>query len=384
MVEISEREEELPEAVIGKLLKIAAEDKSIASLGPGEPDFSLPKPLVNYIPQLKNKVNHYSPPAGRSDLREAIAKKVRKENKIKALPENVVVTAGSQEALMLASMCTLDVSDQVILPTPAFMGYQPMFDLINAQVVPIQLKEELKFELSPDDLKKHIDKKKTKVLLINSPSNPTGNVIRKKVLEEISDIAVENDLYIFSDEAYEKIVYDQKHYSIGSFNGMEQRVVTLQSFSKSHAMCGFRIGYAIANPELVQAISKIHIYSTLTACTLSQMLAVKALKLSEKYINAMVKSYRIRRDYLVTRLNELDLPTPKPEGAFYTFSNISEYSNNSFKFASDLLKAKVAVVPGIEFGLYGEGYIRCSYATNLNVIKTAAERLEKFLKKYGK
>src|SRR3989344_4428304 len=228
MLEISEREEELPQAVIGKLLKIASEDKRIASLGPGEPDFSLAKPLADYIPKLKNKVNHYAPPSGIAELMEAIARKVKKENNINADSDNIIVTAGSQEALLLAAMCTLDVSDQVILPTPAFMGYEPMFDLINANVVPVQLKEELKFELSPDDLKKHIDKKKTKVLLINSPSNPTGNVIRKKVLEEISDIAVENDLYIFSDEAYEKIVYDQKHYSIGSFNGMEQRVVTLQ------------------------------------------------------------------------------------------------------------------------------------------------------------
>ncbi len=380
MVEISEREEELPGAVIGKLLKIAAEDKKIASLGPGEPDFSLPKPLVNYIPKLKNKVNHYSPPAGRTELRQALAKKVRKENKIKAAPENIIVTAGSQEALMLASMCTLDVSDQVILPTPAFMGYLPMFELINVQVKPVQLKEELKFELNPDDLKKHIDKKKTKVLLINSPSNPTGTVIRKKVLEEIADIAIENDLYIFSDEAYEKIVYDQKHYSIGSFNGMQNRVVTLQTFSKSHAMCGFRVGYAVANPELIKAMSKIHIYSTLTACTLSQMLAQKALTLSPRYTQTMVKEYRRRRDYLVKRLNELGLKTPKPEGAFYTFSNIQHLSKNSFKFAKELLKRKVAVVPGAEFGVYGEGYIRCSYATDLRIIKVAMDRLEKFLK----
>lgn len=382
MLEISEREEELPEAVIGKLLRIAAEDKSIASLGPGEPDFSLPKPLISEFKKIASKtINHYSPPAGRSDLREAIAKKVKKENKIKASPENVIVTAGSQEALLLTSLCTMDVSDQVLLPTPCFMGFAPMFELINTQVVPIQLKEENKFELNPDDLKKSINKK-TKVLLINSPANPTGNVIRKKILEEIADIAIENNLYIFSDEAYEKITYDQKHYSIGSFNGMEKNVVTLQSYSKSYAMCGFRLGYAIANEELIKAMSKIHIYSSLSATTSSQMLGIKALQLPQKYTINMVKEYRKRRDYLVKRLNELNLPTPKPEGAFYTFSNIKNYSNNSFKFANDLLKKKVAVVPGIEFGSYGEGYIRCSYATDLKIIKIAMDRLEKFLKTY--
>ncbi len=246
MVEISEREEELPEAVIGKLLKIASEDKSIASLGPGEPNFNLPAPLVSEAKKLAAHCNHYSAASGRTELREAIAKKVWKDNHIKAEPENVIVTSGSQEALLLAAMCTLDVSEQVILPTPCFMGYNPMFELIDANVVPIQLKEEEKFELNPDDVKKAIDKKKTKVLLLNSPSNPTGNVIRKKVLEEIADIVIDNDLYVFSDEAYEKIVYDAKHYSIGGLNGMEKNVVTFQSFSKTYAMCGFRVGYAVA------------------------------------------------------------------------------------------------------------------------------------------
>jgi aminotransferase len=381
MIHISEREEELPDAVIGKLMKIASEDKSIASLGPGEPNFDLPRPLVAEVKRLANKCNHYSAAAGRTELREALAKKVWKENHIKAEPENIIVTSGSQEALLLAGMCTLDVSEQVILPQPCFMGYIPMFDLIDAQIVPVQLKEENKFELNPDDLKKVIDKKKTKVLLINSPSNPTGNVIRKKVLEEVADIAIENDLCVFSDEAYEKIVYDAKHYSIGALNGMQKHVITFQSFSKTYAMCGFRVGYAVAHESLAKAMSKTHVYSTLSAPTISQMLALKALQLSPKYTNDMVKEYRRRRDYIVSRLNGMGLPTPMPEGAFYTFSNIQTFSKDSFKFASDLLKQKVAVVPGIEFGPCGEGYIRCSYATKLDTIKIAMDRLEKYVQK---
>ncbi len=379
MVEISEREEELPEAVIGKLLKIASENKDIVSLGPGEPDFPLPKPLVAEVKKLANNVNHYSSTSGRTELREALAKKLKKENRIDCDPNNIVVTCGSQEALLLASMCTLDVSEQVILPMPCFMGFMPMFELIDAQVVPLQLKEEDKFELNPDELKKLIDKKKTKVLLINSPSNPTGNVLQKKVLEEIADIAIENDLYVFSDEAYEKITYDAKHISIGSLNGMEKNAVTFQSFSKTYAMCGFRIGYAAAHELLAKAMSKVHIYSSLSAPTISQKLALKALKLPAKYTIDMVKEYRKRRDYIVPRLNEMGLPTVMPEGAFYAFANIQNYSHDSNKFASELLKQKVAVVPGVEFGSYGEGYIRCSYATDLKNIKVAMDRLEKYL-----
>jgi len=380
MLDLSERELELPKSTIAKLLKIAVEDKKIISLGPGEPDFKASRPIVQFTKQFANKCNHYSPPGGRKELKEAIIKKLKKDNKIYAKPENIVVTCGSQEALLLASMCTLDVNDKVILPNPSFMGYLPMFELLNVKPISVKLKEENKFEIDPDDVKKKISKK-TEVLLLNTPANPTGNVIRKKILEEIADIAVDNNLYIFCDEAYEKIVYDAKHISIGSLNGMKDYVVTLQTFSKSYAMCGYRLGYAVAPANLAKAMTKIHIYSTLSAPTISQMVGAKALSLSSKYINKMVKEYRRRRDLLVNGLNDLGLNTVKTEGAFYGFANISKYSKNSWNFAKKLLdKAKVAVVPGSDFGCYGEGYIRCSYATDYELIKRALVRMEKFLK----
>ncbi|MBL7100721.1 MAG: aminotransferase class I/II-fold pyridoxal phosphate-dependent enzyme [Nanoarchaeota archaeon] len=384
MVDISERETELPDAVIGKLLKIAVEDKSVISLGPGEPDFPAPKPITNLVKKYANQCNHYSPPGGRAELKEQIIKKLKKDNKIKTRPENIIVTCGSQEALLLATACTLDVSEQIILPSPSFMGFLPTFRLFNANPTFVPLKEEESFEINPDEVKKIIDKKKTKALLINTPANPTGNVISKKVLEELADIAVEHDIYIFSDEAYEKIIYDgKKHYSIGSFNGMEKYVVTLQSFSKTYAMCGFRIGYAICPEELTKAMTKTHIYSTICSPTISQKIGTEALKLSNKYTEAMVKEYAARRKLILKRLNEIGLPVAKPYGAFYAFPNIKEYSKNSSKFANDLLtKGKVATVPGTEFGRYGEGYIRCSYATNYKLIEKAMDRLEKFLKKY--
>jgi len=384
MVDISERESELPEAVIGKILKIAVEDKSVISLGPGEPDFPAPKPIVSLIKKYAGNSNHYSPPGGRTELKEALIKKLKKDNKIKATPENIIVTCGSQEALLLATACTLDVSEQIMLPNPGFMGYLPTFELLNANPVFVPLKEEDSFEINPDEVKKLIDKKKTKVLLINSPANPTGNVISKKVFEELADIARDNDIYIFSDEAYEKIIYeDKKHYSIGSLNGMEKYVVTFQSFSKTYAMCGFRLGYAVGPEELIKAMTKIHIYSTISAPTISQKIGVGALKLSNKYIEAMVKEYTRRRKLILQRLNDMGLPVATPYGAFYAFPNISNYSKDSFKFANDLLtKGKVAVLPGIEFGKGGEGYIRCSYATDYKLIEQAMDRLGNFLKKY--
>ncbi|MBM3199474.1 aminotransferase class I/II-fold pyridoxal phosphate-dependent enzyme [Candidatus Woesearchaeota archaeon] len=384
MVDISERETELPDAVIGKLLKIAVEDKTVISLGPGEPDFQAPKPIIEFVKKYADKCNHYSPPGGRAALKEEIIKKLKRDNKIKALPENIIVTCGSQEALLLATACTLDVSEQIILPNPSFMGFLPTFEIFDANPVFVPLEEEEGFEINPDEVKKVIDKKKTKVLLINSPANPTGNVISKKVLEELADIAREHNIYIFSDEAYEKIVYDgKKHCSIGSLNGMEKYVVTLHSFSKTYAMCGFRLGYAVGPEELIKAMTQTHIYSTISAPTISQLVGAEALKLSPKYTDAMVKEYARRRALILKRLGEIGLPVAKPYGAFYAFPNIKQYSNDSEKFANDLLtKGKVAALPGTEFGREGQGYLRFSYATNYHLIEQAMDRLEKFLKKY--
>lgn len=383
MVHISEREIELPEAVIGKLLKVAAEDKSVISLGPGEPDFPAPQPIVDFTKQFADKCNHYSPPGGRKELKEAIVKKLKKENGITAHPDNIVVTCGSQEALLLATACTCDVSEQIIIPNPSFLGYLPLFELFNAFPVPLPLYEKDDWNINPDDLKQLIDPKKTKAIMINTPANPTGNVLSRKLLEEIADIAVQHNLYIFADEAYEKLVYNKPHVSIGSLNGMDKYTATFQTFSKSYAMCGYRLGYAVGPKLLIEAMTKTHIYTTLAAPTISQMVGAKVLSMDAKYTEAMRKEYDTRRKYIVKRLNQMGLPTATPNGAFYTFSNIKDVMDDSFKFAFQLLKeAKVAVVPGKEFGTYGEGYIRCSYATALPKIETAMDRMEKFVKKY--
>ncbi|MDP4012286.1 MAG: pyridoxal phosphate-dependent aminotransferase [Candidatus Nanoarchaeia archaeon] len=381
MVHISEREQDLPEALIAELLDIAAERKDVISLGPGEPDFITPKPILDYASKILNKSTHYSASPGKTELREAIAKKLRKENKIKCDIDNIVVGAGSQEVLFSAFLATLDVSEQVIVPTPGYLGYIPAIELVNAVPVSVPLFEENDFELNPDDLKKIIDKKKTKVILINTPSNPTGTVFSKKVLEEVADIAIENDCYIFADEAYEKIVYDKKHISVGSLEGMEDHVVTFQSFSKTYAMTGFRVGYACGPEAVIRAITKSKHYVSLAPPHVSQFLAMKALTIPNSYINKMVSEYRERRNFLVKRLNKLGLTTPMPQGAFYAFSNVKHLTSSSLEFAKKILKeAKVAVVPGTDFGRDGEGYIRFSYATKLPLIKRAMDRIERFLK----
>lgn len=381
MVHLSERDEQLPDHVIGRLLELLVEDPSVLSLGAGEPDFELPQPLVNEVRRVAHKVNHYSPPGGRTELREAICKKLKKENKIKAGVDNITVTCGSQEALMLATTSTLDVSEQILLPNPGYMGFLPTFELFNAGWRYYDLHETTAFEPNPDDIRRGIDKKKTKVLLLNSPANPTGNVIRRKILEEIADIAVEYDLAVFSDEAYEHVIYDNaKHVSIGSLNGMDDRTFTFQTFSKSAAMCGFRLGYVVAPEEFSKAMKKTHIYSTVCAPTVSQLVGLKALAMSARHRERMVKEYDRRRKVIVPRLNEMGLTTPMPRGAFYAFANVAHIMPSSKQFAFDLLKKeKVAVVPGVDFGPGGESFIRLSYATELSIIEKALDRLERFV-----
>lgn len=379
MPHIAERELELPDAVIGTLLKAAAEDKTTISLGPGEPDFPLPQPLVQHIKEIAGRCNHYSPPGGIVALREAIARKLKKDNKINAQPENIIVTAGSQEALLLAAACTLDVSEQIIIPSPSFLAYLPTIELFNAAPQFLQLKEDEHWQPNPDALRKLIDKKKTKALIINSPANPTGAVLERKTIEEIADIAVEHDLYVFSDEAYEKIIYDKKHVSPASLNGMEKYVLTFQTFSKSYAMAGFRLGYCVAPAKLAGYMAKTHVYTSICAPTISQLLGIKALALPSSHVNRMVKEYRRRRDFIVPRLNALGLYTTVPDGAFYTFSRIRT-EKNSQRFARQLLhQAHVAVVPGSEFGSHDEGYIRCSFATDYKLIEEAMDRIERYL-----
>lgn len=378
MVHLSQREQQLPGSAIESILDASAKDKRVISLGPGEPHFGLPPPLLAHARVLIATSNHYTAPSGLLELREAICKKLARDNKIHALPENVVVTTGSQEALLIATAISLDVSEEILLPNPSYMAFLPTIELFNAKPRFFALHEEHDFEPNPDEIKKQINQK-TRVILLNSPANPTGNVIRRKIMEEIADIAVEKDLAVFSDEAYERITYERKHISMASLNGMQDRTFTFQSFSKTFAMCGFRLGYVAAPEEAAAAIRKTHLYTTICAPTLSQKLGIKALQLPHKYTDSMVREYARGRKLVHSRLNNMGLTTPLPHGAFYAFSNVKHLNKSSTQFALDLFrKEKVAVIPGSDFGTNGEGHIRVSFATELSLIKEALDRMERF------
>lgn len=383
-IELAKRTNVINSTKIEQSLRIAETHPEIISLGAGEPDFPAPPNVIKSAERFLEKgYTHYSQLQGRHELREGVAKKLKKENKIDADSENIIVTCGSKEAILLSILTLVDPKEQVIIPDPGYLAYRPIVELIGGVAKPLQLREEDNFEIHPDILKKMITKN-TKLIIINTPSNPTGGVLSRKTLEEIADIAVEKDVMIMSDEAYEKLVYDgSKHVSMASLNGMDDRIITIQSFSKTYAMCGFRVGYAVANEELIREMKEFKICTTLSAPTFSQLAAVEALKNSSGYTAMMKKEYDRRRKMIMRRLNELSsISCMTPKGAFYAFPNIRNFKMSSEKFSDFLLKnAKVVTVPGTEFGKYGEGHIRLSYATAYEKITEALERIEKYLLK---
>jgi len=382
--EISERYVHLPSSEFAEIMRLAAEGKGIISLGPGEPDFTTPQHIIEFAKKkLDEGYTHYSPPIGRFELRKAIAKKLRKENKVNVKPDEIMVACGSQEALFLATLALLDPGEKMLVPNPGFLAYIPMVETITGVPVSVPMLEEDGFEYNPDTIEKLVDKR-TRILLINSPSNPTGRILKKKTLEELADIAIEHDLIIFSDEAYEKIIYDRnKHICVGSLNGMKDHVITFQSFSKSYAMPGWRVGYAAGPKDIIQSMTRIHIYCGLCSPTISQLAAIEALEGDQKCVKEMRDEYDRRRKLIIKRLKEIPKITClKPEGAFYFFPNITGLKMKSTEVVHFLLKkAKVLTVPGTEFGKYGEGYIRMSYATAYEKIEEALNRIEKVIRK---
>jgi len=382
--EISERCLHLPSSNFDKIMKMAIENKNVISLGPGEPDFVTPEHIKEAaIIAIDKGYTHYSPIGGRAETKEAIAKKLKKDNGIDASPEEIVVTCGSQEALYLATLSLVDPGEKIIVPDPGFLAYIPMVETVSATPVSLPLREENGFEFDPGELERLIDQR-TKVIIINSPSNPTGGILKKKTLEKLADIAIQHDLVIFSDEAYEKLVYDgKKHISMASLNGMNDRVLTFQSFSKTYAMAGFRIGYVAGPIDLIKAMTRLHIYTTVSAPTVSQIAAVEALNGSQKCVEEMRKEYDRRRKLITKRLEEMPkISSLKPEGAFYAFPNISKLGMSSVEASNFFLKkAKVLVVPGSEFGRWGKGYIRMSYATAYEKIEEAMDRIESAVRK---
>lgn len=379
---ISKRVRQIPFSGIRKFFELVKKSKDVVSLGVGEPDFPTPAPIKDEgILAIEQDFTSYTSNYGELELREKIAEKLRKENKINVNPQDqVLITTGTSEALDLVFRAVLDPGDEVLVPEPSYVSYKPCVWFTHCKPVPIPMKEENDFRIQAEDVKKKITKK-TRAIIVASPNNPTGSVLKKQDLMGIADLAVEHDLLVISDELYEKLIYDgEKHYSMASFTGMSDRVLTINGFSKSYAFTGWRLGYAAGNPELIEAMMKIHQYTMLCAPSISQHAALKTFE-CEKYVKEMVKEYDRRRKLLVKGLNELaKVRCVTPKGAFYAFPNIKETKLTSEEFAERLLKeAGVAVVPGSTFGKAGEGYIRCSYSVSTETIKEALERMDGFM-----
>jgi aminotransferase len=370
----------IPPSGIRKFFDLVMATEGIISLGVGEPDFVTPWNIrESAIYSLEKGYTTYTSNSGMPQLREKIAEWLQAERNVSYSPEDeILVTVGVSEGFDLALRCLLNPGDEIIIPEPCFVSYKPLAILSNAVPVTLETTEQDNFEVVPEMVKEKVTKK-TKALILNYPNNPTGATISKKAMEEIAALAIENDFYVISDEIYSDLVYEGPHTCFSSLNGVKERTILLNGFSKSYAMTGLRIGYVAAPHELASAMNKIHQYAIMCAPTTGQMAALEALKNGKKDLMRMKEEYNRRRRIIVKGFNDIGLRCFSPKGAFYAFPSIKSTGLSSEKFAEELLKSeKVAVVPGNAFGSCGEGYVRCSYATSMEDIKEALERMERF------
>ena len=382
---LSDRLEMVNPSEIRKLFDLAQGIEGIISLGIGEPDFDTPEHIKEYAKEALDKgLTHYSPNAGILELREAVAEKFKKHNRIDADPKTqIMITVGTNQQILMGLATFLKDNEEVLIPSPMFVSYAPAVVLAGGKPVEVPTYEENEFRLTADELEKYVTPK-TRALIINTPNNPTGAVLTKKDLEEIADFAVEHDLMILSDEVYEYFVYDGvKNYSIASLDGMFERTITMNGFSKTFAMTGWRLGFLAAPEWVVEKMVRFQMYNATCPVTFIQYAAAKALRdeRSWKAVEEMRREYERRRNLVWKRLNEMGLLTVKPKGAFYIFPRVKDTGLSSKEFSELMIKeAKVVMVPGSAFGKAGEGYVRISYATAYEKLEEAMNRMEKVLK----
>lgn len=382
-MKVAERVKRLPGEgaieVLARALALEAEGADIIHLEVGEPDFKTPANILEAgIRALEAGDTHYGPAPGIPELREAIAQDLSVRLGIEVKPEEVVVTPGGKAIAFFAFLALLEPGDEVIYTNPGFPVYEAMTDFIGAKGVPLRLLEERGFRFEVDDFLSKVSPK-TKLIVINSPHNPTGSVLTKSDLEMVAEVAVEGGLWVLSDEVYNRIIYEGEYLSIASLPGMQRRTIILNSFSKSYAMTGWRLGFGIMPPELASHITRLVINSNSCTPPFIQRAGIEALKGPQETVTRMVASFRERREVIVEGLNSIEgLRTVKPQGAFYVFPNIEGVGMGSREFAGYLLKeAGVALLPGTAFGDYGEGFIRISYANSLDNIRKALDRISK-------
>ena len=366
-----------------KFFDIVSEMKDAISLGVGEPDFDTPWRIRDEgIYSLEKGKTFYTSNAGLKELKIEISNFLkRKYDLIYDYDKEMLVTVGGSEAIDIAMRAMLDPGDEVLIPQPSYVSYVPCAQLAGGVPVIIELKEENEFRLTKEELEAAITPK-SKILVLPFPNNPTGAIMEKKDLEAIAEVIIEHDLFVLTDEIYSELTYLDKHVSIASLPGMKERTVYINGFSKSHAMTGWRLGYACGPEIIIQQMLKIHQFAIMCAPTTSQYAAVEALKHGDEAVAHMREEYNGRRRYLVHRFKEMGLKCFEPYGAFYIFPCIKEFGMTSEEFATRLLEEeKVAVVPGTAFGDCGEGFLRISYAYSLENLKIALERLECFIQK---
>ena len=380
---VTEKVKQIKPSGIRKFFDIVSEMPDAISLGVGEPDFDTPWHIREEgIRSLKAGKTFYTSNAGLMPLRQEISRYIEDRMQLTYDPASeIMVTVGGSEAIDIAFRTVLEPGDEVIIPEPAFVSYVPCVQLAGGVPVTIPLKAENAFRLKPRELEAAITPK-TKVLLLSYPNNPTGAIMEKEDLEALLGIIEKHDLLVISDEIYSELTYNSRHVSIASLPGMRKRCVVINGFSKSYAMTGWRLGYALAPKEIMEQMVKLHQFAIMSSPTTSQYAAVSALKNGNSDVIEMRLAYDQRRRFLLHEMERLQIPCFEPRGAFYIFPDISEFGMSSEEFATELLREeKVAVVPGSAFGDCGEGFIRISYAYSIEELKAALARIEAFLKK---
>ncbi|WP_436373410.1 aminotransferase [Cytobacillus sp. BC1816] len=383
---LSKTVEELKPSVIRRFFDLAAGMEGVISLGVGEPDFITPWSVREAaILSLEQGYTSYTANAGLLELREEIAGYMEKSFGVSYSPRSeITVTVGASQALDIALRAILDPGDEVIVIEPSFVSYVPLVSLAGGMPVQVQTLKENGFKILPEQLENVITDR-TKAIILCSPNNPTGTMLSGSELEAVAQIAERYDLLVLSDEIYAELAYDGEYTSFAAISGMKKRTILISGFSKGFAMTGWRLGFVCAPEAISQAMLKIHQYAMMCAPTMAQFAALEALKTGRSDVEDMKKSYRRRRNYFVQSLNELGLTCHVPGGAFYAFPSIKSTGLSSEEFAEKLLlEEKVAVVPGNIFGESGEGHVRCSYATSMELLQEAIKRISHFLKRNQK
>ncbi len=382
---ISPQIADMPPSGIRKFFDIVAEMKDAISLGVGEPDFVTPWVIREAgIYALEKGHTHYTSNAGLSELRQELCRYYKRHYSLDYAPDETVITVGGSEAIDLCVRALISAGDEVLVPEPSFVCYKPCVTMSGGTAIPIETKEEDEFRLTAEALREKITDR-TKLLVLPFPNNPTGAIMEKHHLEEIAEVIRDKNIIVLSDEIYGELTYKGEHTPFASIDGMKERTVTVNGFSKAFAMTGWRLGYAMGPKPIIAAMLKIHQYAIMCAPTTSQYAAVEALRSCDDDVKEMREEYNRRRRIMVKGFRDMGLSCFEPLGAFYVFPNISSLGMTSEEFATRLLEEeKVAVVPGTAFGASGEGFVRCSYAYSIKNIETALSRIAAFAERHRK